>query len=203
MDRLFDLKNEKNWKSLLLTDDSILLVNKSYSTADEFLEKFNEKGFLKQRLEISLFDIKEIRHPEKGGSAARINYLRKSKGINLDLIFASETEQQEFVNAVSKMKKMIAITGQISVLRAIGPALIGLAITALFTFIIYSDAEIIEMGGEVDTSGRRSLYKQLFAWLGEKLGTLGTLIAGGAIALLCIYFIYKNLQSRPLEVIYS
>ncbi len=203
MNQLFALKNEKNWKTLLLTDDSILLVNKSYSTADEFLEKFNEKGFLKQRLEILLIDVKEIRHPENGGAAARINYLRNNKAVNLDLIFTGQAEQQEFVNTVSKTNRMTATTGQISVMRAIGPSLIGLAITSLFTFIIYNDAEIIEMGGEVNTSGRRSLYKQLFAWLGKVLGTQGTLIAGGAIAILCIYFIYKNLQSRPLEVVYS
>ena len=203
MNQVFKLNNEKNWKSLLLTSDSILLTNKSYSTPEEFLEKFNEKGFLKQRQEISLFDVKEIRHPEKGGVTARINYNQKNKSTNLDLTFASEYEQQEFVNFISKSNKLIATTNQVSVMKAIGPSLIGLAITVFFTFITYIDAEVYEAGGSVDTSGRRSLYKKLFAWLGETLGTQGTLLAGGAISLLCLYFIYRNLQSRPMEVVYS
>ena len=50
---------------------------------------------------------------------------------------------------------------------------------------------------------RKSLYKKLFAWLGESLGTQGTIAAGVVIGLVCVYFIYKNLQARPVEVVYS
>lgn len=202
MSLLFKLHNEKNWKCLLLTSDSIMLTNKSYNTVDEFLEKFNEKGFLKQRLEISLLDVQEVRHAEKGGVAARVNYTQK-KNTNLDLTFGSEAEQQEFVNFIAKERKFVLTTNQVSVIRVIGPSLLGLGLTALFTFITYMDADIYESGGYVDTSGSRSLYKKLFAWLGETLGTQGTLIAGGAIALLCLYFIYRNLKLRPMEVVYS
>jgi hypothetical protein len=203
MHRLFRLKNEKNWKSLLLSADRILLANTVYKTEEEFVEKYEQKGFLKSRLAIDIIDVTELRHPEKESDTARVTYNKNGKAVHLDLIFFNVEEKNSFIGTIARQKKLIATTTQVSVMKAIGPSLIGLAFTVLFTFIIYLDAEVIESGGEVDTSGRRSLYKQLFAWLGEKLGTQGTLIAGCAFALLCFYFIYKNLQSRPMEVVYS
>jgi hypothetical protein len=203
MDQLFKLQNDKTWKTLLLTGSNLMLVNKSYKAPEEFLEKFNEKGLLKERLEISVLDISKIVHPEKEGTALTITYPKKNKDTELPLLFETVAEQEQFVNAVSKLRKMIATTQQVSVMKAIGSPLIGLAITAFFTFIVYADAQIIASGGEVDTSGRRSLYKKLFAWLAENLGTQGTIAAGAVTGLICVYFIYKNLRSRPVEVVYS
>jgi hypothetical protein len=203
MNQLFKLQNEKTWKSLLLTDDSLMLVNKSYSSAEEFLEKFNEKGLLKERLELSILDITKISHPEKEGQKATITYPYKNSEKTLELSFVSEAEQQQFIQIVSRARKMVASVAQVSTWKAISPFVIGLVITAFFTFLTYSDAEIIEAGGEVDTSGRRSLYKQLFAWLGGVLGTNGAIAAGSIIGLLCIYFIYKRLQSKPNEIVYA
>lgn len=203
MNQLFKLHNDKGWKTLLVTDNSLMFVNKSYDSADEFLEKFNEKGLFKDRLELSVLDVTKIVHAEKNANTATITYTNKDKSKELPLIFADILEMEKFVEGITKQRKMMASTNQVSVLKAIGPSLIGLVVTAFLTWVVYMDAEIIESGGEVDTSGRRSLYKKLFAWLGEQLGTQGTLIAGGAIGLICLYFIYKNLQSRPNEVVYS
>lgn len=203
MDQLFKLQNDKTWKTLLLTGTNIMLVNKTYNSPEEFLEKFNEKGLLKTRLEIPIPDISQVVHPEKEGSSLTITYPKKGKETKLPLVFETAAEQQQFVNAVSKPRNMTATTQQVSVWKAIGSPVIGLGLTALFAFVVYEDALIIEEGGEVNTSGRRSLYKKLFAWLGQTLGTQGTIAAGAVIALICVYFIYKNLQSRPVEVVYS
>lgn len=203
MDQLFKLQNEKTWKTLLLTGNNMMLVNKSYSSTEEFLEKFSEKALLKERLEISVLDISKIVHPEKEGKTLTITYPKKDKATELPLVFETAAEQEQFVNAVSKPRNMTASSQQVSVLKAIGSPLIGLGITALFAFIVYEDAHIIEAGGEVNTSGRKSLYKKLFAWLAETLGTQGTIAAGAVIGLVCVYFIYRNLQSRPVEVVYS
>lgn len=203
MNQLFKLQNEKGWKTLLFTDSNLLFVNKSYNTPDEFLEKFNEKGFLKERLELSIVDITEVKHPEKAGNTATINYSSNDKSKELALVFENDNEKETFVQQVVTKRKLQPYTNQVSVLKAIGPSLIALAITAFTTWVVYMDAQIIENGGEVNTSGRRSLYKKLFAWLGEQLGTLGTLAAGGALGLVCLYFVYKNLKSRPNEIVYS
>lgn len=203
MNQHFKLQNDKTWKTLLVTDDSLLLVNKSYSSAEEFLEKFQEKGLLKQRLELSVLDISKITHPEKRSNTAAITYSAKNDSKTLPLIFENEDEKEQFVQSLAGKRKFTGEPMQVSVLKAIGPSLIGLAVTAFLTFVVHMDAQIIENGGEVNTSGRRSLFKKLFAWLGEQLGTQGTLIAGGVIALICLYFVYRNLQSRPVEIVYS
>jgi hypothetical protein len=203
MNQFFKLRNEKTWKTLLLTENEIMIVNKSYDSPEEFLEKFNEKGLLKERLEISVLDVSKIVYSEIAVNAVTITYPKKDKETELKLVFDNVVEQEQFVQAVAKPRGMAGTTQQVSVMKAIGSPLIGLGVTALLAFITYQDAEIIEAGGEVDTSGRRSLYKKLFAWLGETLGTQGTIIAGAAIGLLCIYFIYKNLKARPVEVVYS
>ncbi|RYY44549.1 MAG: hypothetical protein EOO06_17920 [Chitinophagaceae bacterium] len=202
MNQLFKLQNQKTWKTLLLTDDQILIVNKSYSTAEEFLEKFHEKGMLKERLEIALLDLRKISHPADSHTAT-ITYPKKDSDTSLVLEFNSIIEQQQFVSSVSQSRNFTASNEQVSVWKAISSPVIGLAVTALLTYITYQDALIIESGDEVDTSGRRSLYKKLFAWLAEMLGTTGTLIAGGLIILVCIGFIVKNLKARPQELVYS
>lgn len=204
MEQFFKLRNEKSWKSMLVKDNDIMLINKSYNSAAEFLEKFQEKGLLKERLEISILDIRKVAYPENEPHTATITHPKKDvEDTELKLEFESAAEQEAFVQTVIKPRSMTASTQEVSAMKAISSPLIGLAITALFTFLTYEDAKIIEEGGEVNTSGRRSLYKQLFAWLGETLGSQGALIAGGAVALLCCWFIYKNLKSKPVEVVYS
>jgi hypothetical protein len=202
MSQLFKLRNEKTWKTLLLNEHDIMIVSKSYSSPEEFIEKFHEKGLLKERLEISILDISKIVHPQESNTVT-ITYPKKDKETELKLDFDSIAEQEQFVKAIAAPRNLTANTQLVSFLKAIGSPLVGLGITALFAFITYGDARILEEGGEVNTNGRRSLYKKLFAWLAEILGTQGTIIAGAAFGLLCLYFIYKNLKSRPVEVLYS
>lgn len=203
MNQLFKLQNEKDWKTLLLTNDQLMLVNKLYNSTEEFTEKFNEKGLLKQRLEIALPDISKITYPEKNTSIATISFPKNNTTATLTLEFANDAEQAEFVRTVIQPRKMTASTAQVSILKAIGSGLLGLFITAAFTFATYQDARITEAGGTVNTSGRRTLYKQLFAWLGETLGTQGTLIAGTAIGLFFVFLIFKNMRRKPVEIVYE
>lgn len=203
MQQLFKLKNEKTWRTLLLTDTDIMVVNKSYDTPEEFMSKFHEKGLLKERLEIGVTDITRMVHPEKESSSVVITYPGKSKGAVLPLQFASATEQQQFVSFVSGARKMTSAPEQAGLWKSVSAPVIGLGFTAFIAFIVYSDAAIIEAGGEVDTSGRKSLYKKLFAWLGETLGTQGTILVAVLIALICIWFIYKRITVRPVEIVYS
>jgi hypothetical protein len=203
MDQLFALQNEKSWKTLLTDGTIIRLVNEKYKTPEEFLEKYEEKGFMKKRLEISVLDIQKVTHPDKEANNATIEYTDRSSTTSLELEFDNYLERDQFVGLVSKTRRFTATTGSMGVFKAITPSLIGLGVTALLGFLVYIDAQALEAGEDVNTSGRRSLYKKLFAWLAEMLGTTGTLAVTGAIALLCIYFIYKNVKNPPSQVVYS
>jgi len=203
MEQLFKIRNEKSWRTLLLTETTLQLVNTDYKTIEDFKEKYEEKGFLKKRLEVSVLDISSIRHPKKNGTAVTITYSDKDKHTDLLLNFDSEADRDAFIATVSKPRNMVAGEGKQSRGKAILPSLVGLGITIFFTWIVYEDAWVLEQGGDIDTSGRRSLYKMAFKWLAEQLGTTGSLVAGGAISLVFLYFIYKNLQSPPEEVVYK
>ncbi len=202
MPQLFKLQNQKTWKTLLLNEQDLMVVNKSYDSPEEFMEKFHEKGMLKERLEIAASEISRLAYAEQSNSAT-ITYLKKNDDATLMFDFTSIEAQEQFVASLAKSRNFSAQTEEVSTWRAISSPVVGLAMTALFTFIVYEDAAITEAGGEVDTSGRRSLYKQLFAWLGENLGTQGTLIVGGAVAAFCCLLIYKKIKSRPVEIVYS
>lgn len=203
MNQLFKLSNPNAWKSLLLTEDSILIANKSYHDEAAFLENFHEKGLLKQRLELSYLDITKLTHTEKESNSAVMSYNLKISGKPLLLVFENATERDKFVQTVVAKRKFTGTVSQVSILKAIGSPFIGLAVTAFVTFAVYTDAQIVENGGVVNTSGRKALYKKLFAWLGEQLGTQGALIAGSIVALICLFFVYKNLKARPNEIVYS
>lgn len=203
MNQLFKLQNEKTWKTLLLSEDTIMIVNKSYNSPEEFVEKFHEKGLLKERLEIAVADVSKMVHAEKEDNTLTITYPQKNSDTTLLLVFTTAAEKQQFIETVAKPRNMTTTTQQVTVLKAIGSPLLGLGLSALFTYVVFTDAQIIEAGGEVDTSGRKSLYKKLFTWLADMLGTQGSILAGVAMALVCSYFIYKNLRSRPVEIVYS
>lgn len=202
MNQFFKITH-KEWKSMLLTETDIMLVNKSYNNAEEFLEKFHEKGMLKSRREIAIFDINKVSSPGETSNTATITIPKRDSDEDVELVFESEEEQAQFVKTVIKPRNLQPNEQQVSVWKAISSPVIGLAFTGFFGWIVYEDALIIEQGGEVDTSGRRTLYKKLFAWLGETVGSQGAIIAASAIGLLCIYFIYKNLKQRPVQIVYQ
>ncbi|NJO26058.1 MAG: hypothetical protein HC867_10300 [Bacteroidia bacterium] len=120
----------------------------------------------KERLELSVLDVTKISHAEKQGNIATIIHLSKEKDKELVLTFENEAEMEQFIKEVSKHRKMTASVSEVSVFKAIGPSLIGLGVTAFCTWVVYMDAQIIENGGDVNTSGRRSLFKNyLHGWV--------------------------------------
>jgi len=203
MDQLFKIQNDKGWKTLLASDYILMFVNRSYDSAEEFLEKFNEKGLLKERMEISILDIRKMVHPENNGQGITVVYPGREKDIWLNLGFTNESEREQFIRIVSKPRKMTAQLTQVNIFKAIASLLTGLGIIAMFTFLTYGNAIMIKRGGQLNADGTRSMPRGLFAWLGKTLGSDGALVAGTALGMLCLYLIYKRLQSRPNEIVYS
>jgi len=197
MNLIFPLENDKSWRTALVQDQQILLINKRYDTAEDFLKSYEEKGLFKQKAVIEIPAITTMEHPEKTGLQLTITAGKKQM-----LQFASQSDMDTVSAYIAKARNLKDSVMAVSKFKAISPSLFGLVLTALFTFIIYEDALIIESGGEVNTSGRRSLYRQLFAWLGGQLGSTGTLVAGTLAASACIYFIVKGLKNPPNKVVY-
>ncbi|MEO7312633.1 MAG: hypothetical protein ABIX01_19765 [Chitinophagaceae bacterium] len=199
MNKLFALQNEKSWRTAFIDDIQILLINKRYDTMGDFMKGFDEKGILKQKATIVTSTITAMEHPESAPKQLTLTAASKRQMLQ----FTSEDDLNTVTAFLSKQNNLRPETTKISTFKAISPALLGLVLTAVFTFIIYEDALIIEGGDEVDTSGRRSIYRKLFAWAAEKLGSQGTLIAGGLFGAVCLYFIFKAFKNPPNKVLYQ
>lgn len=197
--KLYPLVTEKSWRSLLIQNDRLLLMNNSHKTEQEFLDSYEKKGILKKKKEIDSNNIISFAHPEN--NARRLTITATTGKVFMD--FASMHDLEEVADYLQKQRRFTSESKGVSTLRALTPSLIGLGLTALFTFIIYEDALILEDGGYVNTSGRRSLFKQLFAWLAEQLGSQNTLLVGAGIAVICLYFMFKAFKNPPKEVVYQ
>ena len=74
MNEVFALKNEKSWQSAIIHENQILLINKSYKTQDEFLAKFNDKGFFRSTKTININSIHQLTHLENNPEELTISY---------------------------------------------------------------------------------------------------------------------------------
>lgn len=202
MNQVFALNNEKSWQSLCLTDDKLFLINKSYSNPNDFMKGYEDGGLgrlLKQKKEIELQYITGLQHPEK--EATELTVLHDGKKTMLK--FTNNSDLQQVAGYLATERKFLKDTQQLSSLKAIQSPLIGLVISAVFGWVLFSEAQTLEAGGTIEITGRRAGFKRLMAWLAETLGTQGVLLVAGLAVIACGYFIYKNLKTPPNQVVYA
>jgi hypothetical protein len=202
MYKVFSLNNDKGWKTVLVQDDSLLLINKSYSNPDDFMKGYQSSGLgglFKDKKEVSLLSITGMRHKE--ASASTLVLITTDKKIELD--FSNSIDLPEVAEYIAVKRNFKSITERMSFWKSISSPLIGLAITLVLGWVIYEEAKTIESGGVIEISGRRQMVKKLFAWVAETLGTTGTIAATTTIAAVFLYYIYKNYQNPPNQVVYS
>lgn len=196
---LYPLVNEKSWRSLLVKDDKLQLINQFYKTEEEFTAAYEKKGIFKTKKEIAIADITRMAHPENNPKRLYVTVLTKK----LFFDFTSQADLEEVANYLQKERRFTAETKGVSKFRAVTPSLIGLGLTALLTWLVWMDATALEAGEEVDTSGRRAWFKMLIAWVAEQLGSRNTLILGGVIVLVFVWLMIKAIQNPPNEVVYE
>jgi hypothetical protein len=192
--------SEKEWKSFLITENAILLSSKDYKNATEMLEGIEKKSMisLTKNKEIALNTLEKLTHLEDSDTLT-IHH----EGKSLSLEFDDAAKVTEIAQVIAQMRQFTRNQGTQTPFSAMQPALIGLGVTGGLTWLIYTMASDIEAGGVIDTSGRRSLYKKIFAWFAETLGTMGTLALGGFIGALCLYLMYRAYQNPSNEYVYS
>jgi hypothetical protein len=192
--------DEKEWKSFLITENAILLSSKKYTDAAEMIEAGDKKSMLSltKTKEIALDTLEKISHLDNSSS---LTLTHGGKTLSLD--FGDAEKVKEVAAVLSDMRQFTVSQGSQTTFSAMTPSLIGLGVTVGLTWLIHSMAADIASGQEVDVSGRKSLYKRIFAWLAETLGTTGTLAVGGLIALACLYFMYQAYKNPSDEYVYS
>jgi hypothetical protein len=201
MNQVFPLNNDKSWQSLLVTDDKLFVINRSYNNPDEFTKGYYDEGLgrlLKKKKEIDVQYITGLQHAEKDPVDLTVVHEK-----NITLRFKNSADLAEVATWLAGKRHLKKDTRQLSPLKAIQGQLIGLALIALFGWVLYSEAKTLEEGGTIDFSGRRAGMKRLMAWVAEQLGTQGVLIVTGMAVLACGYFLYRNLQTPPNKVVYA
>jgi hypothetical protein len=91
----------------------------------------------------------------------------------------------------------------ITAVEAVLPPVILGAIIGFFWAMLYLSAGDIESGKEVNVSGRRALFKQLFAWVAGMLGVNGTLIIGALLLLWILGWATMRVVRRPQRTVWQ
>lgn len=76
-----------------------------------------------------------------------------------------------------------------------GP-IIGLVVAPLATWLAYGTALQIQSGTYKEPTGRRILYKKIFAGIAETLGPTGTLVVGGLLCAGMVAWLVLTLKKR-------
>ena len=153
---------------------------------------------LKKKKEIDVQYITGLQHAEKDPVDLTIVYEKK-----IMLRFRNSADMLEVATWLAGKRHFQNKTQQLTPLKAIQGQLVGLALTALFAYVLYDEAKTIEEGGTIDFSGRRAGMKRIMAWVAEQLGTQGVLLVTAAGVLAIGFFIYKNLKTPPNTVVYA
>ncbi|HEX6332612.1 MAG TPA: hypothetical protein VFZ78_00210 [Flavisolibacter sp.] len=203
MNKVFALENEKSWKSVHVTSERLYLINKSYDSVDDFIKGYSDTGIgsklLKSRKEIDLFDISAIEHAEKDPTDLVVFY----QAGKITLTFKNPADLAEVAEYLAAERNLAPSSQQVGTMKAIQSPLIGLGFTILLGWILYGEAQTLEAGGTIDTSGRRAWLKSLMATAAEKLGTTGVLVLAVVVGAAFAYFIYRNLQQPPSKIRYA
>jgi hypothetical protein len=200
MNEVFALKNEKSWQSAIIHENQILLINKSYKTQDEFLAKFNDKSIFRSTKTINIDSIHQLTHLENNPEELTISYDTKKTE---KLKFESNTQLQTFCNTIVTTNNFNGTVQSLSTFKAIQSSLIGIVISAVVGWLLYTEAAILEAGGTIEITGRKRLFKEILAKGAEILGTTGSLIAASAAIIFFGFLLYKKSKTPPTEVIYQ
>ena len=200
MNEVFALKNEKSWQSAIIHDNQILLLNKTYKTQEEFLAKFHDKSFFRSTKTINSSSIHQLTHLENNPEELTINYDTKKTE---KLKFESNTQLQTFCNIIVTTNNFKGTVQSLSIFKTIQSSLIGIAISAVVGWLLYTEAAILEAGGTIEITGRKRLFKEILAKGAEILGTTGSLIAASAAIIFFGFLLYKKSKTPPNEVVYQ
>ena len=88
-------------------------------------------------------------------------------------------------------------------MEAVLPPVILGVIIGFFWAMLYLTAGDIASGKEVEVHGRRSFYKQIFAWLAGILGVNGSLILGAGLLLWILWWATMRLVRRPQRTVWQ
>jgi hypothetical protein len=194
-----DLENQvfnvetKDFKTMMLSPDGLLLMNKNAADASAFQAAYDKGGLLNATAKVEPEKLKSI-VLEQGEKKINLSYKSMlAMGVPGYLEFASEEELNTVLHYMEKKWGFIRTEKQLSPLKATLPYFGGLLLTIAATGYIL---HLITNGGEV----RVNVLVLLLIKIGEMIGPIGTVLAGILISTLVCRAIWKAYKNPPVEV---
>lgn len=197
----------KNQQSVMIADETVYVSSKRYSDFDKFYASVQAAKGLLSFESITSFpvnDVSKVALP-MGSSDVTIHYYssKKNKNTSIYLPFDRKEDAEIFARSIADAKGFSENITSMKAWDAIQNPLVGIFVTALFGWLLYTDAATLEAGESIEITGRRKGFQQIIAYISEILGTTGTLIVAGLLTAYFVYLIIKKLQIPPKEYIFE
>jgi hypothetical protein len=188
-------------KSLVLSENEMRLLNKGFSTIEEFNEQFDKKLTLVTKNNIKYSDIKLI--TKESSEEEVVVMYSGTLGMNrkCKIEFDIDSDREEFYTFIQEQKKFKRTDETMTTLNSLKPLLIGLAIT--LAIVIFGYFQAIDVASpdfiENDNDSRSGRRTRLFHSIIKVLGTNGVLIVGLAIIGFILYKIWNRYKNPPVQ----
>lgn len=195
---VFPLKNDKTYKSMLISREGLLFLSKTPVDAAEFVQIFENARSktltLIQTAKVPWSDIKRLRHLERE-DAAGISY----HGIKISWPMelkpeGGETDLFNIFLYLEKVQGFQRTSDQQSPIKAILPNLGYLAIAAAGTWFFFNLSN-----HNLHSTGRYRAKTAFFQTFADLIGPSGALLIGFGVMGVAAWFLFKKLQNPPVE----
>lgn len=193
----FDSLSHIKWKSMMITDKAVILSTKQYVSLESMAKNLRGTGVLEDKEEFWYQSLEEMSYLTNGENLTlkKLDYRRNSVSTTLNV--GDIDTINELVRAMSQNEEFTRSEEKASMFSVVKSSLIRIPAAAGFTALMYFVANDMASGKDIDTSGRRSLYKKIMVGIIDLIGATGVLILGGAITLFFIYQLVQNLKNPP------
>ena len=194
---------EKNWKSLMLTSDRMLVSSKKYADSQTFEEKFGEKSMLESKYEIPLSSINKLGREENSNVITFHYNNENNKEASIAYTFEEASSVAEvgdyFTEKLKFKKENIQQSANSAVIFPAIYVLVGILITWFLASQSASGESMASEGGMRKNSGIRMILGNIL----DKLGSTGIIVVGSLITAYLIYSAYKTYKNPPSDLVYT
>lgn len=199
--KVIEVSGEKI-ESLVVAENELQLINKRFSTVEDFNEQWNKKLTLTTKHKIEYSDIKTITK-EDADDEVIIKY-SGSLGMSKEckITFPFEQDREDFYTFLQEEKGFTKTEEKLSSFNASKSLIItllvvaGIAVFAYFQAVEVASPDFVEN----DDTGRSARKARLFHTIVRFLGPNGVLLLGLALVGFLAYKIWNRYKNPPTQI---
>lgn len=185
-------QTDNNYKKYVnFEEEGILLSMAKVKNYADFEKKKEKTGGVNFNWFIPIEKLSELSINEKSGYTNIVYISNKGNEKKLKFTFQDKSEGLHATNGMASLYGLQRAEKKENKAIAFLLSVFPLALTLLFTWLIYGMAHEIETLGSFQSQENTSNNEKLLALIAEKLGTMGTLSIGGVAA---VFFGYRTVM---------